>query len=87
MGEDVEKESLSCKQSNAGERLVQKEPQRHAGIKLVQIESGNVKQSNASESLVQKGKQQQICSSSEKIDWWRRFESVVQQEDIYKMWL
>ena len=81
MGEDVEKESLSCKQSNAGERLVQKEPQNNAGVRLVQIESGNVKQSNASESLVPKGKQQQICSSSEKLDKIRRFETVRQEDN------
>ena len=68
MGEDVEKESLSCMQNNAG-------------IKIVQIESGNVKQSNASESLVPKGKQQQICSSSEKLDKIRRFETVRQEDN------
>ena len=52
MGEDVQNESRSCKQSNAGERLVQKEPQNNAGIKEVPKEPQN----NAGIKEVPKGK-------------------------------
>ena len=81
MGEDVENESRSCNEGQRKKTILAKGTQRCIescnGERLVHKEPHN----NAGINLVPKGKQQQICSSSEKIDWSTPVESVARQDD------